>query len=126
MLKCIAVIAILALIPACHLKQKRVTIEAPRDAKDTAIEVIKTSGECRALPVRCTDFKILCSNPVELGALDKANGVTEKWCLKISYSYDYQGKRYSGPTDALLTYAHGEWGVEFLYHQNRHCECKAD
>ena len=45
------------LLAACDLIQKRMTVDAPQDAKDAAIEIIKTSGECRALPVRCTDFK---------------------------------------------------------------------
>ena len=125
MRKCAAFIIFLSLVAACKLTQTRVPVDAPQDAKDSAIEVIKNSGECR-VAVRCTDFKIICSNPIELEARDKANGVTQKWCLRISYSYDYQGKRYDGPTDALLQYDHGEWGVDFLYHQNRHCGCKSD
>jgi hypothetical protein len=125
MLKRIALIASLSLVSACESKQQGVTTKAPQAGIETAIWVIKNSGECR-VAVRCTDFNLLCSNPVELDELDKTNGVTEKWCVKINFSYDYQGKRSTGPTDALLRYGHGEWGIEKLTHQNRHCECKAD
>lgn len=124
MLKRIALIAPLSLVSACQLTQKRVTIEAPQAAIDTAIWVIKNSGECR-VAVGCTDFNAVCANRVGLDELDKANGVTEKWCVKINFSYDYQGKRSTGPADVLLRYGHGEWGVEKLTHQNRHCDCKA-
>lgn len=56
----------------------------PQEAVDLAIEI--AADECETLPGdSCQEFKLTCSEKLELAEADKANNVEEKWCLAIGY-----------------------------------------
>jgi hypothetical protein len=56
----------------------------PQGAKDAIRQKVENIHDCGSR-VECKDFNITCSHPLEITHADKANGVEEKWCIKIDF-----------------------------------------
>jgi len=111
----------LLLFANCNIIQPRASISAPQGAKDAAIEAINKTIECT---VECKDIKVICSSIDEVSPADKANGVTEKWCMKISFIYKDRNRWNDVLTDVALSNKGGTWAAEFLGPKFKECLCK--
>lgn len=60
----------------------------PQAAEDAAIADQKKGYES----YQFKDFKITCSKKVEISAAEKANGASEKWCLRLEYIFQRPGE----------------------------------
>lgn len=63
----------------------------PQEAKDATISLEEVTCQTRLL--ECKDFKISHSKPLEITAAEKANGVTEKWCVSLKYVFKSKGDK---------------------------------
>jgi hypothetical protein len=111
----------LLLFASCNMIQPRLSVSAPQGAKDAATEAIKKTIECT---LECKDIKVICSSIADVGPADKANGVTEKWCMKISFIYKDKNRWNDVLTDVALSNKSGTWAAEFLGPQFKECLCK--
>ena len=122
MSKLIVVLTSCLLFVACSISQT-LSPSPPQAAKDAATKAINQSFECKVYKGGCKDIKIICSNRVELSDADRANKVTEKWCMKIRFLFGDENKWNDGESDALLSNAQDKWHAEFLGTQYKRCTC---
>jgi hypothetical protein len=87
----ILVLAFTLLIAACgtqeveeDFSEEDIEVQTPQEAIDLGIEV--ANDECELLPGdECKDYKLTCSEKIELSEADKAKNIEEKWCFAIGY-----------------------------------------
>jgi hypothetical protein len=61
----------------------------PGGAEDAAIEEVKAG--C-VFGTTCKDHEVTRSEKEDLNSADEANDITEKWCIEVTYLWDFSGR----------------------------------
>ncbi|MGH9844724.1 MAG: hypothetical protein ACREEM_38900 [Blastocatellia bacterium] len=76
---------LLALLIGCKSEEPNNSASGnpPKAAVDVAIETAKVAWP------ESKNFRVSCSEHLELTPADKENGIQEKWCIKVSFVYKF-------------------------------------
>jgi hypothetical protein len=88
--RAVVVLALALLLVACGAEEveqdfsQDIQEETPQEAVDLTLQV--AADECELLPGdECREFKLTCSESLELAEADEAKNIESKWCLAIGF-----------------------------------------